>query len=95
MTATREAREILVLFARIGMDDTSRFEVYAERLKKREQAERRIRNALLRQSEPGACRRPIAARLAVSLLGNGGFDRPGHVLWWRSPASRPPRFVRA
>jgi hypothetical protein len=51
MTATREAREILVLFARIGMDDTSRLEVYATRLKKSEQAERRIRNALLRQSQ--------------------------------------------
>ena len=48
MTATREARETLSLFARIGMDDPSKLEAYTRRLKKRERAERQIRDGLLR-----------------------------------------------
>ena len=46
--ATREARESLSLFARIGMDDASKLEAYTKRLKKRERAERQIRDGLLR-----------------------------------------------
>ena len=45
--AAREAREILSLFERIGMDDASKLKAYTKRLEKQEQAERRIRKALL------------------------------------------------
>ncbi len=46
INATLEARETLSLFARLGIDDASKLAVYGQRLKKREQAERRILEAL-------------------------------------------------
>ncbi len=49
--ATQEARETLTLFARIGMNDTSKLKAYTERLNKREQAEHRIRDDFLRQNQ--------------------------------------------
>ena len=41
-----QARETLSFFARIGMDDPSKLEVYMSHLKKHEQVERRIVDAL-------------------------------------------------
>jgi hypothetical protein len=53
MNSTLQARETLSLLTRIGMDGTSKLEAYHEHVKKREQAERRILNALLRRNQPG------------------------------------------
>jgi hypothetical protein len=53
-----QARETLSLFARIGMDDPSKLEPYKKRLKKREQAERRILEAIRQDqsADSGAAR---------------------------------------